>query len=53
MIILDTHRYNRNTGNFHGDPADRLIVASCFQHKVALVSKDDKIKNWQYIQLVW
>lgn len=49
IAVLST----RLPGNFHGDPADRLIVASSLQHKVSLVSKDEKIKNWQHIKLIW
>lgn len=43
----------RLPGNFHGDPADRLIVASCLVHKTALVSKDEKIHQWSYLQVIW
>jgi PIN domain nuclease of toxin-antitoxin system len=30
--------------NFHGDPADRIIVSTALAHGVALISKDDKIR---------
>ncbi len=43
----------RLPGNFHGDPADRLIVASCLVNKAALVSKDQKIQEWSYLQVIW
>jgi PIN domain nuclease of toxin-antitoxin system len=43
----------RLPGNFHGDPADRLIVASCLVHKAALVSKDKKIQQWGYLDVIW
>jgi PIN domain nuclease of toxin-antitoxin system len=43
----------RLPGNFHGDPADRLIVASCLLHQAALVSKDEKIQQWSYLQVFW
>lgn len=38
IAVLST----RLPGDFHGDPADRLIVASSLVHKAALVSKDEK-----------
>lgn len=43
----------RLPGNFHGDPADRLIVASSLHHQSALVSKDEKIHSWGYAQVIW
>ena len=39
--------------DFHGDPADRLIVASCLIYQTALVSKDEKIQNWGHISIIW
>nr|WP_293080416.1 type II toxin-antitoxin system VapC family toxin [Okeania sp. SIO3B5] len=45
IAVLST----RLPGEFHGDPADRLIVASCLLHKVPLISKDEKIKRWGYL----
>ncbi|MCW9680019.1 type II toxin-antitoxin system VapC family toxin [Dolichospermum planctonicum UHCC 0167] len=49
IAVLST----RLPGNFHGDPADRLIVASSLVHKAQLISKDDKIKQWGYLQVIW
>ena len=49
IAVLST----RLPGNFHGDPSDRLIVASSLVHKAPLVSKDEKIQNWQYLQVIW
>lgn len=49
IAVLST----RLPGDFHGDPSDRLIVASSLVHKAPLVSKDEKIKNWQYLQVIW
>ncbi|MEB3192970.1 MAG: type II toxin-antitoxin system VapC family toxin [Snowella sp.] len=43
----------RLPGSFHGDPADRLIVASSLVHKVPLISKDEKIQKWGYISTIW
>lgn len=49
IAVLST----RLPGKFHGDPADRLIVASSLQHKALLVSIDEKIQNWKHIQVIW
>ena len=40
-------------GNFHGDPADRLIVASSLAYDSTLVTKDQKIHDWGNVPLIW
>ena len=40
-------------GEFHKDPADRMIVATARQLGVKLVSKDKKILNYKHVQAVW
>jgi len=32
--------------DFHGDPADRIIVATALEHAAALVTADRKILDW-------
>ena len=49
IAVLST----RLPGNFHGDPGDRLIVATALNHKVPLISKDRKIQEWGYLQVIW
>lgn len=49
IAVLST----RLPGEFHGDPADRLIVASSLVHQVSLISKDEKIKRWGYLPVIW
>ena len=49
IAVLST----RLPGDFHGDPADRLIVASCLVHKTPLISKDEKIQKWGYLPIIW
>ncbi|WP_374101352.1 PIN domain-containing protein [Pseudanabaena sp. lw0831] len=46
-------RSTRLPRGFHGDPSDRLIVASSLVHKAPLVSKDEKIRQCSYLQLIW
>ena len=40
-------------GEFHKDPADRMIVATARQLGAKLVSKDKKILNYKHVQAVW
>ncbi len=49
VAVLST----RLPGNFHGDPADRMIVATCMKHNVPLISKDKMIRSWGQIKVIW
>jgi PIN domain nuclease of toxin-antitoxin system len=40
-------------GDFHGDPADRLIVATALAESAPLVSRDEKIHKYGGIPVVW
>jgi PIN domain nuclease of toxin-antitoxin system len=40
-------------GRFHGDPADRLIVATALTHGAALVTKDERIRKIDLVKTVW
>jgi len=40
-------------GEFHKDPADRMIVATARKLAVPLVSKDDKILNYPHVKTLW
>ncbi len=46
-------RSTRLPQGFHGDPADRLIVASSLVYKSLLISKDEKIRQSGYLQVIW
>jgi len=37
----------------HGDPADRLIVASALVHHCALVTRDENIQNAKIVRTIW
>lgn len=39
--------------DFHGDPADRLIVATAMTHGAALVTKDANIIGAKIVKTVW
>ncbi len=43
----------RLPGDFHGDPADRFIAATCLIHGADLVSKDRKLQKWQHVKTIW
>lgn len=40
-------------GEFHGDPADRIIVATAREMGVSLLTIDEKIRNYPHVQTVW
>ncbi|MDH0738486.1 type II toxin-antitoxin system VapC family toxin [Achromobacter sp. AGC78] len=40
-------------GEFHKDPADRIIVATARQYSAPLVSADLKIRDYSHVHTVW
>ncbi|MCX4157787.1 MULTISPECIES: type II toxin-antitoxin system VapC family toxin [Paraburkholderia] len=40
-------------GEFHRDPADRMIVATARKFAVPLVTKDEKIRAYPHIKTIW
>ena len=38
---------------FHGDPADRMIVASARHHGATLISKDRRIRKYDHVLTKW
>ncbi len=38
---------------FHGDPADRIIVASAITHGAELVTKDRDIRAFSSVRTIW
>jgi PIN domain nuclease of toxin-antitoxin system len=49
IAVLST----RLPGEFHGDPADRLIVASSLARNAPLVTRDEKITDWGFVSVHW
>ncbi len=43
----------RLPGEFHGDPADRLIAATCMTQNAPLLSKDKRMYSWGNINVIW
>jgi PIN domain nuclease of toxin-antitoxin system len=40
-------------GEFHKDPADRMIVATARKFSVSLVTKDEKIRAYSHVKTIW
>lgn len=40
-------------GDFHKDPADRMIVATARKLAVPLVTRDDKIRAYAHVKTIW
>lgn len=40
-------------GEFHKDPADRLIVATARVSDLKLVTKDRKIRDYSHVETIW
>jgi PIN domain nuclease of toxin-antitoxin system len=40
-------------GQFHKDPADRMIVATARKLAVPLVTKDEKIRAYPHVKTIW
>lgn len=43
----------RLPGSFHGDPADRMIVATARAENAALVTADRRIRAYRHVRTVW
>ncbi|MBL4900599.1 MAG: type II toxin-antitoxin system VapC family toxin [Colwellia sp.] len=40
-------------GEFHKDPADRIIVATARKLAVPLVTADEKIRDYEHVKTIW
>ena len=40
-------------GNFHKDPADRIIVATARIHEATLITKDQKMIDYTEVNTIW
>jgi len=43
----------RLPGQFHDDPADRMITALARQYSVPVVTSDKKIREYKYVKTIW
>lgn len=44
---------NMLPGEFHADPADRIIVALARELGAALVTADEKIRRYPHVRTIW
>ncbi len=40
-------------GDFHADPADRMIVATAREKGTSLVTSDERIQKYPHVQCIW
>ena len=43
----------RLPGDFHPDPADRMITALARHYSASLVTSDSKIQGYKYVKTIW
>jgi len=50
---LDAIASTQLPGDFHKDPADRIIVALAYRRNIELITCDQKILNYPHVKTVW
>ncbi|MEA5574508.1 hypothetical protein [Calothrix sp. UHCC 0171] len=50
---LDAIASTQLPGNFHKDPADRIIVAIAYRRNIELMTCDQKILNYPHIKTIY
>lgn len=56
FVPVDTHIAIRSVdlpGEFHKDPADRIIVTTAREHAAVLITADSKIRDYAYVHTIW
>jgi PIN domain nuclease of toxin-antitoxin system len=60
QIIFDTQRDRLDAidstqlpGDFHKDPADRILVAIALHYDIPLVTCDEKILSYPHVETIW
>jgi len=51
--VADLVESTRLPGEFHKDPADRIIVAFARRRRIPLVTTDDKILGYPHVETLW
>lgn len=46
-------RSTKLPGEFHPDPADRIIVATALENAVSIITPDDRIRSYPHVQSAW
>lgn len=50
---LDAIGSTQLPGNFHKDPADRILVAIARRYSIPLITRDSKILQYIHVKTVW
>lgn len=50
---LDAIASTQLPGEFHKDPADRILVAIAQRHNIPLVTCDEKILSYPHVETIW
>jgi PIN domain nuclease of toxin-antitoxin system len=50
---LDAIASTQLPGDFHKDPADRIIVAIAYRRNIELMTCDQKILNYPHVKTIW
>ncbi|MEB3885215.1 type II toxin-antitoxin system VapC family toxin [Lyngbya sp. CCY1209] len=50
---LDAINSTTLPGEFHKDPADRILVAIARRYDILIVSRDEKIRNYPHVKTIW
>jgi PIN domain nuclease of toxin-antitoxin system len=50
---LDAIASTQLPGDFHKDPADRILVAIARRYGIPLVTCDEKILGYPHVQTIW
>jgi PIN domain nuclease of toxin-antitoxin system len=56
FVPVDTEIGIKSTalpGEFHKDPADRMIVATARKLAIPLVTADEKIIEYEFVRTIW
>lgn len=46
-------RSTKLPGEFHPDPADRIIVATALEKSVSILTPDERIRSYPHVQSIW
>lgn len=50
---LNTIASTQLLGEFHKDPADRILIAIAQRYSISFVTCDEKILNYSHVETVW
>ena len=53
LSVQDAIESTKLPGDFHKDPADRIIVAMARRHKATLVTSDKLILAYKHVETIW